>query len=129
MSKELQDYLRKDEVAPSLTSKDVCKIIETAHNFGVSTLSFGDLKLEFHKVEPKSELAALQPEPSNTPLAKQTPEKQKEDEERMLLEANVLAREAELEQLLISDPEKYEELVAQGELEDGPGSTEQNPLD
>ena len=133
MSKDLQAYLGKSQDAPQLTAKDICKIIEIARLQGVHSLSVGELKVDFFQPDKTCtpcESSESQPGPLDTPLAKPMPEKHtKEEQQRMLLEANVLAREAELEQPQILEPDKYEELIAQGELVDGPGKTEQDSFD
>ena len=119
MSSDLDKILGREASSCSISTGDICKVIVTASKHKVSKLSFGDLVVEFH-LPLSREDDDTQPGTSSTPRVKPVPEQTiKEEEERLRLEANVLAREAELDQLQILEPDKYEALIAQGELEDG----------
>lgn len=121
MSSDLSKILGKSDNPHNLSSEDVCRIITTCRKNSVHRISYGELTVEFQP-HSDTEPDLVKPTGPRAPRAKPMPEsKIKEEEERLLLEANVLAREAELAQLAILQPEKYEELIAQGELEDGSG--------
>jgi len=93
--------------------KEISDIIDLCKRAGVSKFSLGDLCLEFGRPT-KSELsatAASEQALSDEVHLRQTKESLELRELRL--------RENQLEELLLTDPLKYEELILNGELVDG----------
>jgi len=89
-----------------LTCSDVCLILEACAMTKVSKIQFGDLYVEFGagKEEAHQSLPALTQNDHDKLNAAQV---QKDAEE---------LRSIEIDELLLTDPEKYEELLSKGEL-------------
>ena len=93
-----------------MTAEDYCKIIETAGNCGVSELKIDKFSLKFHNnrsIEVKDET----PEPmevySDIPNHQEIEtDKYEKDENDLLLKAE------ELDIMMIEDPQRFEELLA-----------------
>jgi hypothetical protein len=100
----------------SLTASEICKIIKSGKECGVSTVVVRDtyVRIEFG-------VAAQAPEP--TPTAQ--PSKVEIEEQLPLSDiqysrdSKELEEEDELAELAIEDPVEYERRLAAGELEDG----------
>lgn len=91
----------------SLKASEICTIIKTAGENRVRSLKLGDLELNFGEFTEEIRLTA----PVN-------PENVlKIEEESRFQEQSALA-ETENDELLLSDPESYEEKLNRGELED-----------
>jgi len=100
-----------------LNSNDVCNIIKECANTGVSELKFGDLHLKFGYTLP------AQPQ---APLGAEIPEAQLKQEENEYLDQEFYkSKDDEIENMIIEDPSKFEELLNNGEFdgEESGGST------
>jgi hypothetical protein len=84
-----------------LATSDIIDIIKACASSGVREFSVGDLRLSF--VKPKQIIAPAPPH---------TTQKFEDD----LLESEAALKDKYLEELMIKDPVKYEELLLQGEL-------------
>lgn len=106
----------------AFSGKDICEIIKQCAKSRVSELRFGDLFVRFDaeakRVETNSPEKASQEFPSGDP----------EKTTEVLEDANILLRseaiDEEINSLIISDPDTYEEMLSRRELEDGPESEE-----
>ncbi len=102
--------------------RDIIKLITACSGKGVAEIRFGDLTLRFfeNSQENNSDLVN-----SSQTWSKRKPTPQKlEQMELIAKEADEKAKakeaEEELSELMIMQPEKYEELLATGELVDDP---------
>lgn len=85
----------------------VCRIIESCGKSGVKVFSHGDLRIEFmggENSEPNYMLPLIPEAKGNS--------------EEPFLEAEQESKQHQIDQMLIEDPEKYEEMQTRGELED-----------
>lgn len=101
-----------------LSGEEICKIIETCAKAGVVTLKCGPLELSYAPALNKSPNAdSPASEPTNSVS---NPENiiqvQINAEKEALEDEEIRTREAQILELGITDPLKYEELLAQGEL-------------
>lgn len=89
-----------------LTTADVCLILEACATNKVSKLQFGELIVQFgaSTEESHQKLPALTQEQHD-----------QQNEAQVQRDADVL-RQREYDELLLTDPEKYEELLQKGEL-------------
>lgn len=96
-----------------LTSTEICKIIKTARQSGVSELKFGELSFSFAKKEEKK--------PKITQKSVEITAEQLAEIEKVSMDAEKTAimqeTEDQLEILHLEDPNEYEKLLARGELE------------
>lgn len=110
----------------ALNAQEICKLIKACKGSGVTKLKFGDLEITFGEA---TEIAR-----PKVPLTQETPTVSEEQ----LLKAQIIEAEAvkqdelteakdSLENMLIEDPEHYEELIVRGELEDA-GESSQDRL-
>ena len=92
-----------------LSSDNVCSIIETCAKNQVSELKFGDLQIRIGYTETAQPQASFETEISEAKLKQEdlTYIKQRETEQK----------EDEIDQMLIEDPYKFEELLEQGEFD------------
>ncbi len=90
-----------------LTSEEVCRILEVCATTKVSKLSFGDLIVEFGA---SKEMAHQSYSSALTQL-----DHDKLNEAQVQKDAEQL-RQYEIDELLLTDPERYEELLEKGEL-------------
>jgi len=97
-------------VTKSLTAKEVCDIIESCKGGGVSTLKYGTLNIQFYSTDPYLQLNNQLLNVNESSLASQV-------EAESLLDDEIDVKDSQLSELLITDPEQYEKLLAQGELE------------
>lgn len=107
----------------SLTAADICAIIKTCGEAGVVRLRFQDLRLSFDKPSkdtrpPAPEPFWVGPGPTELPLTVATMTAPEHDQIQNdgLVSDELAVREQQIEDLLITDPAKAEELIAQGEL-------------
>lgn len=109
----------------SLDAVGICTIIKACDEHKVSTLKFGDLEISFG---PKAENQPIQGEVKSPPAPVltyyQKPEAEiseaqhKLNNEEGLRQAELELREQQIEELLITDPRRAEELLENGDLED-----------
>ena len=93
-----------------LNSDDVCSIIETSAKNGVSELQFGELLLKFG--------ATHIPAQSQAPHEEEISEgKLKEEEVKYLAQREQELKNDEMDQMLIENPSRFEELLEQGEFD------------
>jgi hypothetical protein len=126
----LEDYLTpKENKFPSLTSKEICSIIREASQCGVKSLDFGDLRVTFLETPDiqRNQVRESQPDFANSfassrKMSKQALEKQisAQDaaESAFLKQETLSVRQDDVDSLIIEDPAKYEELIADGELDE-----------
>ena len=97
-----------------MTATEVCLILDSCAKNGVSTLKFGALEASWVSHPPlvQNSLDAHIP-------GTEIPEINHSEKTKEALEVSELnLREEQLAMALIEDPEQYERLLAQGELED-----------
>jgi len=92
------------------TPDELCHIITTCHESRVQALSLGPLSLKWNN-GPLS-LADLDPEE-----VEKLRKSQQREEDHALYQEAIRRREDDLEQLKLEDPEEYERLIAEGELD------------
>ncbi len=102
-----------------LTAQDICKIIRSCKDNAVKVFEYGNLKVRF-----SSHPLVDAPKPmghtfSGKPSSDEVDKARSTEEEEFLLSETVLTKEAELSDLLITEPEKYEALALSGDLVDG----------
>jgi hypothetical protein len=110
-----------------LDNQLVLDIIKTASKSGVVRLKFGDLEIEFAQKpsEPlqKPEVSVVQETAPVLPVDVPTIELQEDppnqEEQKTIAQIEQIVRETEIENLRLENPLLYEQLVAQGEIEDG----------
>lgn len=117
----------------SLTASDVCAIIKACGESGVVSLRYESLRLSFEKSskEPRTPDPAsfwsgpVGPVPPTLPVATLTASEH-EQIQRDTLESDELdVREQQIEDLLLTEPLRAEELIIKGELEsDGTDETD-----
>lgn len=108
MKHDIERLISGDE-SPVMTAQDIVKIIRCASSCGVKSIQLGNFSCLFFKIDEKSDTPSV---------GKPTPEQSIEDENRAFLQETVQVKDAELESLIAVDPEKYEELITQGDLTD-----------
>lgn len=96
----------------NLTSKDICNIIKQCSYSGVTHFNFGDLQISFKQSQLKAE------ENSITPGTEILGDELSQAEETATIQNEVQTREEQLEEMLLTDPLQFEELIRNGELED-----------
>ena len=83
--------------SPKFGAKDICSIIEACSKAGVTHISIGDINITFNGAKSPNNLTDVAKDPNNglrsVPLEP------------------VTDRDQELEILMITDPERYEEMV------------------
>ena len=97
-----------------LNVKDVCEIIASCATNGVSMLKYGTLEVHFKDRTPSKEQKEDQP----IEIHSQGPEKEiptMSPEVLQKIEQDM--KQAELEQMLVTDPAQFEELLSSGEIE------------
>lgn len=117
MATDLDKLLGRNDNSKMPSAKEVSQLIKIAKECGVETLEFGELRVKF-KLTSDKEVVAYQPEAISSPGIPMPSVNQSSPEEaRQLLEDEaIIRREAELDELKILHPEKYEALITQGEL-------------
>lgn len=133
---DLDKWLEKPENSSvPLTCKEICTIIKEASRCGVQQLDVGGVRLSFFESAQinHQQVSGIRPDVTNSSSehrqsARQTRENANEQdlaEKAFLRQETLSVREQEVEQQLVHDPEKYEELISMGELsetEDNSGS-------
>jgi hypothetical protein len=109
---ELDAILSADRMNESIPASEVCEIIKCASECGVSQVKLGSLEISFFDRTKKETI--IYPDLPLGDLASQ-----EKDTKRTLLEESARIREEELATLSLTDPQRYEELLLQGELEGG----------
>jgi hypothetical protein len=100
-------------VKTKLTAADACLIIETSAKAGVTELSFGDLQISFVPKFGQGE-EVVSPRMQQEPLT----EKQHIKMTKEQIEAEELRmRQEQMEEMLLSDPLQFEEMLQRGELD------------
>lgn len=103
------------EEATKLTAKELISLIHACKKCGVDRLRVSDVEFSFFT--PVDRLNDIPTKPALTTSGdRQIPSE--EIEANALEEETLLKREAEIAELLVTDPGRYEELVCQGELID-----------
>lgn len=92
----------------SLDVSSVCRIIETCSKAGVTKLSFEGLTVELGGKEI----------PAPAEVIQDIPEARTQVEAEEIARSEVLVKEDQVANLILEDPARYEELMAQGELTD-----------
>lgn len=94
-----------------LNREDICSIIEVCSQNKVSELKFGDLHLSFvfHVEQSARPQASFEAVISEDEL--------KNEEKNYLAERELEVKRDEIDQMLIEDPAKFEELLEQGEFD------------
>ena len=103
-----------------LTAQDICKIIKSCRDNAVKIFEYGNVKISF-RIDAKAQFIAGHTPSDLTPTGKPISEevdKSHVAEEEYLLSETVLTREAQLASLVTLEPEKYEDLIASGDLVD-----------
>ena len=104
------------------TAKDIVKIIIACRKSRVSTLTLGELRLEFQKVDQLTEtddLSKTSRETKQLSLFKPTYEGDLDKiSEESSIQSQGALNDEEMALLMIEDPTRYEDLLAQGALED-----------
>lgn len=88
------------------TCADICAILEAGAKSGVSLLQWGDFRAEFGP-RPTAQVAH-----NPAPIVQAAPESEKaalEGQEKLL-------KEQEVAEMILRDPQKFEEMLARGEL-------------
>lgn len=97
-----------------LNVKDVCEIIAACATNGVSMLKYGALEVQFKEHNPSKEKVQDQP----IELTSQGPENEVPTmSPEVLQKIEQDMKQAELEQMMLTDPAQFEELISAGEIE------------
>lgn len=107
----------------TLAPEEICAIIEACAKNGVATLKFGDLEIQRGPPATRSENpeapASLAPTAhSNIPVAEMTDQQHEQQNANNLVSEELATREAQIAELLVTDPVAAEKLILEGELED-----------
>lgn len=102
----------------SLTVGEVCTILEASAKAGVTELSFGDLQIKFG-LPPDVASARMQQYPLTTSPVLPVTDEQHQTMTKDQIEADeVRLREEFMEELRLTDPFRYEQMLVRGELDD-----------
>lgn len=110
-----------------ISSEEVCKILDACAKKGVIELKFGPLEVRFqpkaqsHPKKAPGPIIPAHPEPENIL------QEQREAEKAELLREEIRTKEDEVDELVLTDPLKYEELIESGEL--SPSDFNEEPMD
>ncbi len=116
---ELKDWLNKEPVS-ELSASDICKLIQVGRKCEVEVLEFGNIKVQFRDIGKQTDIMHTKVEFGEKKIPDNAEVETVEAiaAERILLEDTVELREEQLANYVLTDPEKYEELLMQGDLED-----------
>lgn len=103
----------------NLTSDDICKIIKSCAENGVSEFIFDTLNIEFGKYKKND------PESITVPIL--TQEAHDKMDKQTLVEEEIKIKEEQIQMLMIEDPAKAEEMIANGDFDDD-GNFDENDL-
>lgn len=112
--------LTASEKSP-LSTADVCLILDASAKAGVTELQFGGLHVKFGRGPgPLTEEAPLGKQQDSAPSSHaDMSEAQHQSIAQATLERDEISlREEQLARALVEDPDRYEELLARGELSD-----------
>jgi len=108
----------------SLATEDILAIIEAAGKHGVLRLKFGRLELEFCSKTPEplvdAKVISPAPFPVDPPTIERSDDPPNEEEIKAVKEVERILKETQLQNLQLENPLLYEELVAQGEIDNEP---------
>lgn len=96
-----------------LKFKELCILIELGDRHNLSKLKFGEVEIDFGKPAKSAEKALI---PSPTPTAEEMAAIQIESKQQLVSD-ELATRDDQIEQMLIEDPSKAEEMIADGELD------------
>lgn len=111
----------------SLSSRDVCDIIQACSQSKVSVLKFGELYVRFgpqaegsNTSTPESDFV---PENTSTPVKPNSDTEISEEQHARISQDSLVAdeistREEQLAMAMVEDPALYEQMIRDGELED-----------
>lgn len=88
-----------------LESSEICSIIKACGESEVSELKFGDLSIKFGR-----SASHLNPEPV---LDRSIEQEQTRIQDEVLVQDELMSREDELANMLVEDPVRYEEMLAE----------------
>lgn len=101
----------------TLSSKDVCRILDSCRSNGVTSLTLGDLKVELGLTHEQTQfkqwnvsMATAFPKQFATAMPEAV-------EERAFGEAELEQKQLELDEALISNPSLYESLIASEDVD------------
>ena len=100
------------ETKQSLTGKDICDIIKSCKASNVAEFIFGDLNIIFY-IPPGATQPLKKLPPSNTNL--NLVEQQINEEISSNMDEDITKRESDMEELILTDPVAFEELVVKEE--------------
>lgn len=100
-----------------LSASDVCSIIESCGKNKIAILKFGDLELRMGL--PMYPDPDFMPPPTRTQVPEaEISEEQRKEAEKAHVQRELAAAAIEQEELILSDPARYEELVSTGALDE-----------
>lgn len=103
----------------ALSTRQVLSILETSAKSGVHVLKFRDLHITFGQKPEPADLPDPPKQPSaHHPVAAMTEQQHTIGQQLALEEQEFNARQAQLEELQLTNPSLYEQLVNNGELEE-----------
>jgi hypothetical protein len=94
----------------SLEENEICRIIKLCAKLGVTHFRAEGVELDFRSDNTPQE---------NLSKTRDNPKKREEIEQLSLLRSEVDLKQEQLDNLLLEDPQAYEELETAGEVEDG----------
>lgn len=104
-----------DDANKELSVKDVCEIIHAGASNGLATLKWAGLELTFKEAHTPGQVLPPQAIEENS----QGPEKDiPEISPEALQKMEQDVKQAQLEQMLITDPAQFEEMISTGDIED-----------
>jgi hypothetical protein len=116
-------------VSHFLSGDEICKIIEVCSKRGVSQLKLGPLSLDFQAFQPTRQ-KPVAPGPAIPDSAPEEVTREQQAIEKLALEKEeILTREGQIAELLLTDPAEAERLMEIGDLvpaqeeSDGPGAS------
>jgi len=94
----------------NLSTKQICAIIKLCNKAGVSSLSYEGLNITLHRNESNEKAPISQAVGQTVPLPINT-------QSERITKDELNAKDIELEELYLTDPLAYEEMLIRGELE------------
>lgn len=110
----------------TLSTDEVCKILEVSAKAGVIELKFSTLHVKFggSAEQVVSNYPFVPSPPTTIPVNILTDEQHKKQSKESLANEEMHVREERLAMALIENPELYEEMLKNGELSDDVGATD-----
>lgn len=96
-----------------ISVEDLCKILESCSKMGVAVLKFRDLEVSFTSPQSIGPSGQKLPEITENVIREQN-----QSEKSSVFEDEMDLREQQIAELLITDPLRAEELMAQGDLKE-----------